>query len=111
MNRQEFLQRIGKEYRPYFDKLFKQAGERFQTGSSRSARNQGHKFTNETDETDSRTLRSPDRHALITFRLDRSLSIDRFGMEVRFENTEQAKQFLEVYPVVLDVLARQEGLE
>ena len=108
MNRKEFLQRTGKEYRPYFDKLFKQAGERFQTGPYRSARNQGHKFTNETD---SRTLCSPDGRALITFRLDRSLSIDRFGMEVRFENTEQAKQFFEVYPAVLDVLARQDGLE
>lgn len=108
MNRQEFRQRVNNEYWRYFDKLFKQAGERFQTGSYRSARNQGHKFTNETD---SRTLRSPDGDALIIFRLDCSLSIDRFGMEVNFESTEQAEQFLEVYPAILDALAVQEGLE
>ena len=76
MTRQEFLQQIGREYRRSFDQHFSQAGERFQTGPTRRARNQGHEFTNETD---SRTLRDRDRHAIITFRLDRSLSIDRLG--------------------------------
>lgn len=105
MTRQEFLQQVGREYRRYFDRLFYQAGTRFRT---RCAGNQGYAFTNETG---SRTLRSPDRHAIITFRLDRSLSIDRFGMTVRFDSPEQTERFLEVYPAILDVLARQEGLE
>ena len=108
MTRQGFLQQVGREYRRHFHQLFYQAGERFQTGPTRRARNQGHEFTNETD---SRTLRDRDVHALITFRLDRSLSIDRLGMTVRFGRPEQAEQFLEVYPTILDVLARQEGLE
>ena len=105
MTRQEFLQQIGREYRRHFHQLFFQAGTQFRT---RRAGNQGHEFTNETD---SRTLRSPDGHAIITFRLDRSLSIDRFGMMVRFDSPEQTERFLEVYPAILDVLAREEGLE
>ena len=104
MTRGEFLKRIGREYRRYFDKLFTQAGKKFRTLRDG---NQGHYFSNEKK---SRTLRTPDGEAIIIFRLDRSLSIDRLGIEVLLDSPERSEGFLQVYPAILDVLAEQEGL-
>ena len=105
MTRKEFLRQVGREYRSLYDQFFYLAGTQFHT---RRPGNQGYKFTNEPD---SRTLRSPDGRALIIFRTDRSVFIERYGMEVRFERPEQARNFLEVFLPICHILAREEGVE
>ena len=113
MTRDEFLRRIendfGQEVKRFFDRLFRLTGERFRTNNRPGDR--GYDFS--LNEEEGRTLQTPapERNDLIAFRIDRSLLIDRLGMEVLLDSPERMVGFLEVYPTILDVLARQEGLE
>ena len=100
INRKEFLERIGSEARPYFDKLFTQTGERFRIFREGD---QGYRFRNEEK---CRTLQTPDGQALVTFCLDRSVSIDRLGLKVKLNSKEKLDMFLEVYPNILDALVK-----
>ena len=113
MTRDEFLRRIENDFslevRRFFDRLFRLTGERFRTGNRPGDR--GYDFS--LNEEEGRTLQTPapERNDLIAFRIDRSLLIDPLGMEVRLDSPERMADFSEVYPAILNVLARREGLE